>query len=296
MLQIIFNGLVAGAIYALIAVGFSLIYNVHHFFYIAHGAVVAVGAFAYYSFFQLFNWNPVFAFLGAVVTTMALGSLIELGIHNPLRKRKGTSLLFFIASTAVLILIQNILLFVFGPSVRTYRLPIQTGISIGNAIITRTQILIIFASISVFVMLYLFMKNTKTGKALRAVSDDPLAASLMGINVERIYLVLINLSAILACTAGVLMSLEQDLRFDMGLHAILMGIVGSIIGGIGNIPASILGGFLLGMTENVSVWFLPSGYKQVITFGILIIFLLIRPQGLLGTLAKEEFKISRYND
>jgi branched-chain amino acid transport system permease protein len=282
-LQIIFNSLITGAIYGLIAVGFSLIYKVHRFFYIAHGGILALGAFTFYTFYQLFNWNLVFSFLAALVSVMFIGSAIELLIHRSLRKRKATALLFFLASTAVFILIQNILLFLFGPSVRTYRFDLQESISIGGAFITPTQIIIFSTSILIFVILYLFIKYTKLGKSIRAVSDDPIAAATVGINVEAVYIQLINLSAILGCIAGVLMSLEKDVRFDMGLHAILMGIVSSIIGGIGNVPASILGGFLLGAIENTSLWLLPAGYKQVVTFGVLILVLLIRPQGLLGT-------------
>jgi len=105
---------------------------------------------------------------------------------------------------------------------------------------------------------------------------------VVGINAENIYLISIQVSAILACIAGILISFEHDLRYDIGIFAILMGIVSSIIGGIGNIPASIIGGFLLGIIENMSVWVFPPGYKRVISFGILIAFLLVRPQGIFG--------------
>lgn len=290
-LQIIFNGLITGSIYALIAIGFSLIYNVHHFFYIAHGAVVTVGAFAFFSFYKIYNWNPIFAFFAAIITTVAVGCVVELWVHKNLRKRKGSNLLFFLASTSVFILVQNILLFLFGPSVRTYKFPIQTSISIWGALITPTQIIIISVAVSVMIAFYLFIMRTKIGKAIRAISDDPIAATVVGINIEKMYLVLISLSAGLACIAGILMSLEQDLRFDMGLHAILMAIVCSIIGGIGNVPAAVVGGIILGLTENISLWFLPAGYKQVVSFGILILFLLIRPQGLLGVRTSEKFEI-----
>lgn len=281
-LQVIFNGIISGSIYALIAIGFSLVYSLQRFFYIAHGSVVAVGAFAFFSFFQLYHWNPIFAFLGAAVVTMVLSSAIEIGVHSPLRRRRGTGLLFFLASTALFILIENALLLIFGPSVKTYKLPLQQVITIGNAIITPSQSVIFGTSVFVVLLLYLFMTKTKLGKAIRAISDDTIAASAVGINVDKIYLVVINLSAILACIAGVLMSLERDLLFDMGTQAILVAIVSSIIGGIGNVPAAVIGGFALGLIENTSIWFLPTGYKQVITFGILIGFLLLRPQGIIG--------------
>jgi len=281
-LQIFLNGLITGAIYALVAAGFNLVYNVHRFFYIAHGGVLAVGAFAFYSFSQLLKLNLILSFVFSLLAVFLLGSFIELLIHKPLRKRKGTSLLFFLASTSVFILIQNTLLLIFGPSIRTFKLPIQKSLEIAGANITPIQVGIFFTSVFVFLFLFLFLSKTILGRAIRAVSNDPLTSSLVGINVENIYLILINLSAVLGCIAGILISLEQDLRFDMGLHVMLMGIVASIIGGIGNISMAVVGGFFLGIIGNVGSYFFPSGFKQVFVFVVLIVFLLIRPQGLFG--------------
>jgi branched-chain amino acid transport system permease protein len=288
-IQIILNGLITGATYAVIAVGFSLVYKVYKFFFVAHGAIVAAGAFTFYSFYQLLRWNPTVAILGALFVSVTLSSIIEVGVHRPLRKRKATSLLLFLASSTVFILIQNILLFFFGPSVRAYKFELQTGMTVAGAIITPTQLLIISSSVLTFVVLHLVLNKTKIGKSMRAVSDDSLGASVVGIDPERTYLLTVNLSAVLACIAGILISLEQDLRFDIGLYAMLAGIVASVIGGVGNVTASIIGGLMVGIIENISVWFVPTGYKRVITFVILIAFLLIRPQGLLGHSIKEDY-------
>lgn len=281
-LQVVLNGLIAGSVYALVAVGFSLVYSTQRYFHIAHGSVVAVGAFSFYSFYKLCGVSPALALPGALVVAMVVGSLIELGVHRPLRKRGATNLLHFLASTAVFLLVQNVLLLAFGSSVRTLSLPIQEGISLGGAVVTYTQLLAIAAALVIFVALYILMTGTRFGRAVRAVSEDPLGASIVGSNVEGLYFGVANLAAVLACIAGVIMSLEQDLRFDMGLHAILSGMVAAIIGGVGNVPAAVAGGFLLGVTESISVWFLPAGYKRVVTFGILILFLLLRPRGLWG--------------
>lgn len=288
-LQIVINGLLAGAIYALIAAGFSYIYNVHRFFYVAYGAVLASGAFAFYSALIIFRLPILYAIIFAVIITLVLSTAFEICVHKPLRGRKANDLLLFLSSTALLVLFQNILLLIFGPSVRTLKLPLQKTISLFSAAITPSQILIFISSICVFLILHVFLSRTTIGKAIRAISDDSLAASLVGINTKKLNLIIINISGLLACVAGILMSLEQDLRFDMGQYAILMGIVASIIGGIGNITAAIIGGIMLGLIQNISIWFLPSGYKQIISFGILIVFLLVRPHGLFGSKGKDAF-------
>jgi len=282
MPQVLANAVIVGSIYALIAAGFSLVYNVQRFFYIAHGAVLAVGAFTFHLLFQSLSLSPFLAFPLALGTSIAVGAVNEVLIHRPLRRRAATNLSLFMASSAFLLLIQNLLLFIFGPTVLTYQWPLSP-VAFAGVRVTRVQILVVLASLSMFCMLLVFMKRTFLGKSLRALADSVELSRSCGLPVSRLNLAAVSISAVLGSVGGILQSFEQDLRFDMGLYAILKGIIASILGGVGNVPAALVGGFLLGLVENLSTWYLPSGYKNVVSSLVLIGFLLFKPAGLMGS-------------
>lgn len=154
--------------------------------------------------------------------------------------------------------------------------------------ITDTQILILAVSGLLSVVLLLFIQRTKLGKAMRAVSDDPIAASVVGIYPEKIIVASFAIGSALAGAAGILISLETNIEPTMGMNAILKGIIASIIGGIGSIPGAILGGLFLGIAENLGIWKIQAGWKDCIAFAILIVFLLFRPNGILGMKTEKE--------
>lgn len=154
--------------------------------------------------------------------------------------------------------------------------------------ITDIQIIILVISCLLSVGLFSFIKFTKLGKAMRAVSDDPIAANVVGINPERIIMASFTLGSALAGVAGILISYETNIEPTMGFSAILKGVIASIIGGIGSIPGAVLGGFFLGLAENLGIWKIQAGWKNAIAFGILIVFLLIRPTGIFRTPVEKE--------
>ncbi len=160
--------------------------------------------------------------------------------------------------------------------------PVVEGYQIFSAVITPIQILIILVSFMLFVAVWLVIDKTKIGKAIRAVADDKLGASISGIFPERVILYAFGIGSALAGVAGILISFETNIEPTMGFNAILKGIIASIIGGIGSIPGAVLGGFFLGIVENLGIWKIQAGWKDTISFSVLIIFLLIRPQGILG--------------
>ncbi len=160
--------------------------------------------------------------------------------------------------------------------------PVVEGYHLFSAVITPTQILILSVSIMLFVALWFIVDTTKMGKAIRAVADDTIGASVSGIYSEKIILYAFGIGSAFAGMAGVLISLETNIEPTMGMNAILKGIIASIIGGIGSIPGAMLGGFLLGIVENLGIWKIQAGWKDSIAFAVLILFLLFRPQGILG--------------
>jgi len=287
--QLIVNGIIAGSIYVLIAIGFTVIYRTVKFFHFAHGVVYAVGAYLVYTFFVLLGLNSVFSFLLSSGLTALLGVGIDRFVYRPLRNRKASTLIFLIASFGVFIFLQNLLQLIFGAQILTLRTgPVVEGHHFWGAVITNTQILIIVAGFILFILCWLFIQKTKFGKAIRAVSDDPLGARVVGINSERIIRGVFAIGSALAGAAGILISLETNIEPTMGMNAILKGIVASIIGGIGSIPGALLGGLFLGLAENLGIWKIQAGWKDTIAFAILIIFLLFRPSGIMGVKTEKE--------
>jgi len=294
--QLILNGIIAGSIYALIAIGFTVIYRTVKFFHFAHGIVYTVGAYLAYSIVNSLLVNGqssigigywTLAVMVGVIGAGVLGVGIDRLVYRPLRERKASNLIFLLASFGVFIFVQNLIQLIYGAQILTIRTgPIKEGHHFLGAVITDIQILILVVSCLLLVVCWWFIKKTKLGKAMRAVSDDPIAANVVGINPEKITLYSFALGSALAGIAGILISLETNIEPTMGFNAILKGIIASIIGGIGSIPGAVLGGFFLGLAENLGIWKIQAGWKDAIAFGILIIFLLLRPQGLLGRKGK----------
>jgi branched-chain amino acid transport system permease protein len=281
--QLLINGLIAGAIYALVACGFSLIYSVCKFVHFAHGAVIAVSAYFLYFLFSMFGLNFVFSVILSIIFASFLGFLINQFVYKQLRKRKASNVILLIASVALLIFFESLILLLFGADVKTIGyIKISKGIEIINAIITPLQIVIIIVSLILLISLFLFMKKTKMGKAMRAVADNKDVAEVVGISSEKIYNWSFIIGSAIAGIAGILVGLEQNLEPTMGTNLMIKGFTSAIIGGIDSVPGAILGAFLLGFAENFGIWFLPSGYKDAIAFIILFIFLLFKPQGILG--------------
>ncbi len=286
--QLIINGIIAGAIYALMATSFSLIFNIVKFMDLSPGAIFVVSAFAAYFFNVTLKLNFGLSFVLALIIAAIVATLINSVVYRPLRKRKASTFIILLASFGVFLFITGVILLLFGAEVRTFGLPITKGYEILGAIITKIQIVLIIVSLVLFLLLYLFMNHTKLGKTMRATSDNPQIASTLGINVERTITKTFIIAAILTGVAGILVALEQNLEHSMGFVVILKGLTASVIGGVGNVPAALIGGFLIGIVENLGIWFLPSGYKDAIAFVVLIIFLLFRPSGIFGVKTREE--------
>jgi|SRR5208337_4949544 len=287
--QVLLNGLIAGSIYALVALGFTVIYRTVKFFHFAHGVVYAAGAYLAYTFTVLLGLSPLLSFLLASASAGAIGVGIDRLVYLPLRKQKAPNLVFLLASFGVFIFLQNLIQLIYGAQVLSLRTgAVHEGRRILGAVITNTQISILLVSTFLCLALWFFVQKTRPGKAMRAVADDPIAASVVGIYSEEIILISFALGSVLAGAAGILISLETNLTPAMGLEAILKGIIASVIGGIGSIPGAMVGGLFLGLAENLGIWGIQAGWKDAIAFGILILFLLVRRSGILGSKSTTE--------
>jgi len=284
-LQSIANGIIAGSIYAIVALGFTVIYRTVRFFHFAHGVVYAAGAYLTYSLISslpsVTGW--MIGVMVGVGCASFIGLLIDRFVYFPLRRQKSSDLVFLISSFGVFILLQNLIQLLYGAQVLTLRTgAVVEGHRFLGAIITTNQIMIIVVAALLALALWYVIRWTKIGKAMRAVSDDSIGASAVGIYPEKIIAIAFALGSALAGVAGILISLETNLMPTMGFNAILKGVIASIVGGIGSLPGAAVGGLFVGLAENVGVWFLPAQWKDVISFAILIIFLLLRPSGILG--------------
>lgn len=287
--QLIINSIIAGSIYALIAIGFTVIYRTIKFFHFAHGVVYTISAYFAYTLIISLHLNLALSFFLSIVLAAILGIAIDRFVYYPLRRQNASNLIFLLASFGVFIFLQNLIQLIYGAQILTIRTgPIKEGHHFLGAVITDIQILILAVSIALMVLLWLFIQRTKLGKAMRAVSDDAMAANVVGINPERIIRTSFAVGSASAGAAGILISFETNIEPTMGFSAILKGIIASIIGGIGSIPGAVLGGFFLGLAENLGIWKISAGWKDSIAFAILIIFLLIRPWGILGTKSVKE--------
>ena len=282
-IQLLFNSLIIGSIYALVACGFSLIYATNRFMHFAHGISVVVGAYIIYTLFAILSIPFFLSVLLTLVMTGLFGLAIYKFVYLPMQNKKASNVVLLIASIGVLILFQNLIQLFYGADVKSIGyLKVSKGMTLLGGVITPLQIIIILLSIILLVLLYLFMQKTRLGRNMRAVADNKELASIVGIDYKRVAAISFILGSCLAGAAGILIGLEQNLNPAMGTKLMIKGFTGSVIGGITSVPASILGSYVLGLAENYGIWFLPSGYKDAIAFSLLFLFLLFKPNGLFG--------------
>lgn len=284
--QQLINGLSLGSIYALIALGYTMVYGIVKLINFAHGDVMMIGAYAGYFVLCAMGTTPagmVCAFLAAMVFCGLLSLAIERLAYRPLRNApRLNSLITAIAVELILQNVMRVLPFV-GPEPRSFPTMAIKNFSFGIGSISNVQIIVILLSAVLMVVLNYVVNYTKTGKAMQAVSYDLGAASLMGINSNRIIAVTFVIGSVLAGAGGVLYAVAYP-QVDplMGYIPGLKAFVAAVLGGIGSIPGAMVGGIILGVAETMVKAYLSSQYADAIAYCILIVILLVKPAGLLG--------------
>ena len=281
--QQLINGIALGSTYALIALGYTMVYGIITLINFAHGEIFMAGAFVGLLLVGIFKLNIFVAMILSMVTCMILGVVIELIAYRPLRKSSRLSAL--ISAIGVSIFLSTLAQMIFGADAKGFpekAFPVNQ-IHIGDADISTLQLLIIGVSACLMIALEFIVQKTKIGKAMRATSEDYNTAALMGINVNVVISFTFALGSALAAAGGVLVGLLFNaVSFNMGLMAGLKAFAAAVLGGIGSIPGAMLGGLLLGVTEVLGVAAGYSSYRDAIAFAILVLVLLVRPTGLLG--------------
>ncbi len=294
-IQELVNGLTQGGLYALVALGYSMVYGVLKLLNFAHGDLYMVGAFVGYFVLQWFGGPTALAvpvplvilamFLIAGGGVGALGVAIERFAYRPLRNAPRIAPL--ITALGVSFLLENTMLLLFGASYRDYNtsafIPFSSGIHIGGANIWIVQIMVIVLSVVLMFGLQLLVNRTQLGRQMRAVATDREAAEMLGINVDYTISATFFLGSALAGIAGVMAGLAfNEIYTLMGFILGLKAFTAAVVGGIGSIPGAMLGGFLIGLAEAFITGYISSTFTNLIVFGILIAFMIVRPRGLLG--------------
>ena len=281
--QLILNSLIAGAIYALVALGFNLIYGTVKFFDLGYGALAAAGGYAVFWLYKSLGVNLGLSILLALALTALLGVVVNSLVYAPLRRRRASSLVTLVASLGVLTALQAIIAILFTSQFQTLtaRAGTQKVFEIFGGVITSVQLVIMLTGLAVMLGLAALLGYTRFGRAVRAVADDEEVAKIVGINTNRVIAGVFAIGSALAGLAGILVGLDTRIEPTMGLSLLLEGVIAAIIGGIGNVYGGVLGALLLGAVENFGIWKVSGEWKDAIAFGLLIIFLLFRPQGIL---------------
>lgn len=288
--QQIINGISLGGIYALMALGYTMVYGIINLINFAHGDIYMVGAYVGFALTTFFNIGFLPALLISMAATSLLGIIIEKIAYKPLRKSPRITAL--ITAISISLLLQYTMMYFVGPQTRTFPEVLESKslkFLNGNVILDVKNIYIIAITLILMIALQFIVRKTKMGKAMRASSYDLEAAELMGVNVNKVISFTFAMGSALAGAAGVLVGIYYNtINPLMGSLPGLKAFVAAVLGGIGAIPGAVLGGFSLGIIETIVSANGGSVFKDAVAFLILILVLLVRPNGLLGKTAKEK--------
>lgn len=288
MLQYIANGLCLGAVIAIVGLGFGLIYSTTRVFHIAHAGIYTLTGYALWAAMSSLKLPLTVSILLALAISALAGMLIEWIVYQPLAVRSASTAVVMISSVGVQIVFENVLALTFGNQPQFVREGIDRTLTLGSITLSYVQIAQLTVGIIITGAFWLFLKNTRVGQVCRAVSDDETLALVLGVRVPRVRLFVFALGSIFAGTGSILVSMDVGLDPRVGLPAVLAAAVACIIGGLRNFLAPAAGGFLLGIIQSFVVWQTSAKWKESVTFGLLILFLLFRRQGLFGVYKRAE--------
>ncbi len=289
-LSYLISGISLGSIYAIIALGYTMVYGIARMLNFAHGDIIMVGGFAIFTVVSTLGMAPLLGIITAAAVCTLLGVTIEFVAYRPLRG--ASSLAVLITAIGVSYLLQNLALLIFGSNARQFTSVVtMPGLKLagGRLSISGETIVTILVCIVIMMSLTAFINKTRIGQAMLAVSEDRGAAALMGINVNRTIAITFAIGSALAAIAGALLcSTYPSLTPYTGSMPGIKAFVAAVFGGIGSIPGALLGGIILGVVENLSKAYISSQLSDAIVFSLLIVILLVRPTGILGKKINEK--------
>ena len=281
VLNVVVAGLLTGLVYGLMALGLSVIFGVVRVVNFAHGEMMTVAMYAATALFAAFSLDPFLAVLPVAAVFFLVGYALQAGIINPFITRPEHSQ--FMLLVAVAIILVNALLIVFGPDARNVQVDYQLeSYELGKLLIDKARVFAAGLAVVAALLLFSFFRFTLTGKAIRACADNYLGAKVVGLNVKHLYALTFGLGSACVAVAGCALVLLVDVTPGLGPYYTLLAFVIVIVGGLGSMGGALLGGVLIGVSEAVAGLFIAPSAKSMFSFGLLILVLLLRPQGLLG--------------
>jgi branched-chain amino acid transport system permease protein len=284
VLDVVIGGLITGGIYALIAVGLSLQYGVGRVLNVSHGEFIMIGAFATWSLYTVFGISPLISLVICGPIFFILGFVINRAIFEYLRSKSESIDAFaassLLASFGLLFIIQNVALIIWKADLRGYSY-LDSSVSILGAVFTANRLIALLFAVVISLSFYIFLTRTRLGKAIRAAAEDPVTAQVMGVNIHRVLAICFGLGALMAGLAGVLISMMYEMRPTMGLEYTIIAIIVVVLGGLGSITGSLVGGFILGFIGTI-VTYIDPGLSLIAYYVIFILMLLVKPTGIFG--------------
>jgi branched-chain amino acid transport system permease protein len=284
LFQLAVNGVIAGSAYALLALGFGIIYGTTRTFHFAHGAVYTLAGYVFYHTLVVVGAPFFVGVVAALAVAGVLGPAMERFIYRPLRTSGASEMEVLLSSLGLYVLIENLIIILWRSDPRTVPVldSLQQGIEVGPVWVTGLQVLVLLASLILWGALFLFLKRTKPGKAIRALAADPEMTEIVGISEEGVRVLVYALGSVLAGISAIFAAIDAGISPSSGMNALLIATISVIVGGTSSISGGVAGGFLIGLAENVGIWQIASEWKQAIAFGVLVVFILLRPTGLIG--------------
>jgi branched-chain amino acid transport system permease protein len=283
MIQIFANTLITAAGYLLVAIGFSLIYTTGRFFSIAHGIILTFGAYAMFIFRINFGAPLWLAISNGILISTLLGLAIEATIYRPLRNRHATPATLLIASLGVYVALQAFIAFVLGSGTRTFNIDDPTeGVNLLGARVTPVQIAMVLSAATLLIITDLVLMKSRIGKTVRAVASDPNLAEVFGINCNHVMLFVSGIASLLAGVAAAFLSANYSIYPAMGFRVLLMAMIAVIVGGMRNFYGIAFGAIALSLLQNFTAWWISSRWQDAIAYTVMVLILLLRPQGILG--------------
>lgn len=280
--QLVVNGVVLGCIIALSAIGLSMTYRIMNFANLAHGDFVTLGAYAAFLFSALWGINIFFAFLLAIAATSLFSMGLDVVVWRRMRSKGANRTALMILSIGLALCIRNLLVFGFSPDIQRYPMPLKEGMSFGGVVVTGYQLAVVAVAVVLMFVVHRLLTKTTMGKAMRALSDNMDLARVSGIDVDRVIRYTWAIGMALAAAAGILYGLITNVNPNMGWLMVIPIFSAAILGGIGNPYGAMLGGMVIGLSQELSTLILPSEYKIAVSFFIMIAVLLSRPEGIMG--------------
>jgi branched-chain amino acid transport system permease protein len=279
--NVVISGILTGLIYGLMALGLSVIFGVVRVVNFAHGEMMTVAMYAATILFAKLELDPFLAVVPVALVFFVLGYALQAGLINPFITRPEHSQFMLLVAVGMIVL--NALLMAFGPDARSVQVDYQLeSFEAGDLLIDKARVYAAGLAVATALALYSFFRFSLTGKAIRACADNHFAAKVVGLNVKRLYALTFGLGAVCVAVAGCALTLLVDVTPSLGPYYTLLGFVIVIVGGLGSMGGALLGGVLIGVSEAVAGLLIAPSAKSMLSFGLLILILLLRPQGLFG--------------